>query len=76
MNKETKDALKAKISDLNSQIDEAQSEEQSARTDKDKYVAIWQTCKTKLDDLRTQKQKIQEDIPPTTAVTGEANING
>lgn len=63
MNPETKELLRAKISELDGLIDTAKADEAVAKEAKDKAIAIHQTCLDKLNYLKIQKQKIKEDLP-------------
>ena len=62
MNPETKQALRKRLNEINSDIDNAQKLLLSSDAEFQKLKTIRDSYKNKIDALRTEKQKIQEDV--------------
>jgi hypothetical protein len=63
MNPETKALIKSRLSVLDGEITKAQEAMEKAKEDKQKAVAIFNTCQEKLFNLNTEKLKLKEDLP-------------
>jgi hypothetical protein len=64
MNSETKKALKARISEIDAKLIIANEAFEKAKAEKQKAVAIFNTCQEEVFNLNTEKNKIKEDLPP------------